>query len=222
MPRSQATAGLRVVFERLPPLSLGRLPPLCVGRHGRFQPLSLGRRGRFKPLSPGHHGRFQPLLIGRHGRFQLSRSAGGRGPKAGLPRSSGSGRASHSGTGRSAVRNVSNGLRACSARGLFCPISRASSARGSPALSLNGSIERPRPCSAATKLADVRARAVASTKAEADRFASNVAPIIREIQASGVSSHRGIARALDARGVATARGGEWTAVQVGSILRRGG
>jgi DNA invertase Pin-like site-specific DNA recombinase len=72
------------------------------------------------------------------------------------------------------------------------------------------------------KLADVRARAVASTKAEADRFASNVAPIIREIQASGVSSHRGIARALNARGVGTARGGEWTAVQVGSILRRVG
>ena len=70
------------------------------------------------------------------------------------------------------------------------------------------------------KLADVRARAVASTKAEADRFAANVAPVIREIQSSGVSSHRGIARALNARGVATARGGQWTAVQVGAILRR--
>jgi DNA invertase Pin-like site-specific DNA recombinase len=72
------------------------------------------------------------------------------------------------------------------------------------------------------KLADVRERAVASTKAEADRFARNVAPIIREIQASGVSSNRGIARALNARGVATARGGKWTAVQVGSILQRVG
>ena len=70
------------------------------------------------------------------------------------------------------------------------------------------------------KLADARARAVASTKAEADRFASNVAPIIHEIQSSGVSSHRGIARALNARGVATARGGQWTAVQVGAILQR--
>jgi hypothetical protein len=30
----------------------------------------------------------------------------------------------------------------------------------------------------------------------------------------------GIARSLNARGVATARGGAWTAVQVGSILRR--
>ena len=69
-------------------------------------------------------------------------------------------------------------------------------------------------------LDDVRDRAVASLKASADRFASNVAPIIREIQSSGVASRRGIARSLNARGVATARGGEWTAVQVGSILQR--
>jgi hypothetical protein len=47
-----------------------------------------------------------------------------------------------------------------------------------------------------------------------------VAPIIREIQSSGTTSHRGIARSLNARDVATARGGQWTAVQVGSILRR--
>jgi DNA invertase Pin-like site-specific DNA recombinase len=71
-------------------------------------------------------------------------------------------------------------------------------------------------------LADIRNGAVASTKAQALRFAKNVAPIIREVEASGVSSHRGIARALNARGVATARGGQWTAVQVGSILQRVG
>ena len=70
------------------------------------------------------------------------------------------------------------------------------------------------------RLADVRDRAVASVKADADRFAKNIAPIIREIQSTGIASHRGIARSLNARGVATARGGHWTAVQVGSILRR--
>jgi DNA invertase Pin-like site-specific DNA recombinase len=70
------------------------------------------------------------------------------------------------------------------------------------------------------KLDDVRDRAVARLKADADRFAKNTAPIIREIQSSGVVSHRGIARALNARGIATVRGGEWTAVQVGSILQR--
>jgi Recombinase len=70
------------------------------------------------------------------------------------------------------------------------------------------------------KLHVIRDRAVASVKADADRFAKNVAPIIREIQSSGVASHRAIARWLNAPGVATARGGEWTAVQVGAILRR--
>jgi DNA invertase Pin-like site-specific DNA recombinase len=70
------------------------------------------------------------------------------------------------------------------------------------------------------RLADVRSRAVASLKADADRFAKNVAPIIREIQSTGVASQRGIARSLNSRGIATARGGEWTAVQVGSILQR--
>jgi DNA invertase Pin-like site-specific DNA recombinase len=72
------------------------------------------------------------------------------------------------------------------------------------------------------KLESVRERAVATVKADADRFARNIAPVIREIQSNGVSTRRGIARALNARGVATARGGEWTAVQVGSILRRTG
>jgi hypothetical protein len=42
----------------------------------------------------------------------------------------------------------------------------------------------------------------------------------REIQNSGVTSLRGVARALTARGIRTARGGDWTAVQVSDILRR--
>jgi DNA invertase Pin-like site-specific DNA recombinase len=44
------------------------------------------------------------------------------------------------------------------------------------------------------RLADVRDRAVANLKADADRFARNVSPIIREIQSSGVASHRGAER----------------------------
>jgi hypothetical protein len=57
-------------------------------------------------------------------------------------------------------------------------------------------------------------------KSEADRFACNVAPIIAEITRGGVTSARGIAKALNARGVATARGGTWTAIQVLSIIAR--
>jgi Recombinase len=72
------------------------------------------------------------------------------------------------------------------------------------------------------KLADARKRAVQGNKLSAARYAANVLPVIREIQASGVKSLRGVARALAARGIATARGGAWTPVQVSDILRRSG
>lgn len=60
----------------------------------------------------------------------------------------------------------------------------------------------------------------AATKAKADTFARNVLPIIRDIQAAGVTSLRGVAKALNARGVATARGGRWDAKTVGNVIRR--
>ena len=46
--------------------------------------------------------------------------------------------------------------------------------------------------------------------------------IVREIQRSGIQSLRDIARALAARGIPTARGGAWTAVQVTAIIHRAG
>jgi hypothetical protein len=45
-------------------------------------------------------------------------------------------------------------------------------------------------------------------------------PIMKEIQGSGVSSMRDIARALTARGISTAHGGDCSGVQVVAILRR--
>jgi len=62
--------------------------------------------------------------------------------------------------------------------------------------------------------------AAAAKKERADRYSANVLPVIREIQKSGVKTLRGVARALTARGVPTARGGAWTPVQVRSILQR--
>ena len=53
--------------------------------------------------------------------------------------------------------------------------------------------------------ADGRATQVAA----ADQFAANVLPIIRQIQATGITSLGGIATALNHRGVRTARGGKW-------------
>ncbi len=64
-----------------------------------------------------------------------------------------------------------------------------------------------------------RAGAVA-TAMEARRFAENVAPVIRQVQGSGVTSLRGIAAVLDARGIRTARGGRWAATQVRAVLAR--
>jgi hypothetical protein len=66
------------------------------------------------------------------------------------------------------------------------------------------------------RLAEAREGVLAARVAAADAFAANVRPIIKEIQTSGVSSLRGVAKALTARGVATARGylngGSWQLV----------
>ncbi len=53
----------------------------------------------------------------------------------------------------------------------------------------------------------------------ADDFAANVLPLIREIQATGLSMRK-VAAALNARGIPTARGGTWAATQVSDILKR--
>src|SRR6478735_6698125 len=52
-------------------------------------------------------------------------------------------------------------------------------------------------------LADVRNRAVASTKAEADALLRTLPRVSVNFSRAGVASHRGIARSLNARGVAT-------------------
>ena len=70
------------------------------------------------------------------------------------------------------------------------------------------------------RLREAAGTGVAALKAKADRFAANVLPVIREIQASGVTSANAIAGRLNERGVKTARGGRWTHVQVGAAISR--
>jgi hypothetical protein len=60
----------------------------------------------------------------------------------------------------------------------------------------------------------------AARKAQVERYTANVLPIIREVQAAGHISFNAIAGQLDARKVATARGGRWTHVQVRQLLQR--
>jgi DNA invertase Pin-like site-specific DNA recombinase len=70
------------------------------------------------------------------------------------------------------------------------------------------------------RLHEARKNAVGAVKAEAERYAANVLPIIREAQKAGARTLREIAEALNARGIATARGGQWYAQSVANILER--
>jgi hypothetical protein len=54
----------------------------------------------------------------------------------------------------------------------------------------------------------------------AKRHAADLAPVIAEVQASGATTLQAIAAALNARGIPTARGGSWSAVQVQRVLAR--
>lgn len=72
------------------------------------------------------------------------------------------------------------------------------------------------------RIAEAREHARTRLRADADAFARNVLPIVREIQRAGTATLSGIAAALNKRGVATARGGQWEATTVRNLLRRAG
>ena len=55
---------------------------------------------------------------------------------------------------------------------------------------------------------------------EADRFAANVLPVVAAIRASGVTTLAGIADALNARGIRSARGGRWHVSAVQNLIAR--
>ena len=69
------------------------------------------------------------------------------------------------------------------------------------------------------QLAKAAKRGTAAVKENAKQFAANVLPIIEEIERAGFTSHNAIAAKLNERNVRTARGGKWTHVQVGAVLR---
>jgi hypothetical protein len=63
-----------------------------------------------------------------------------------------------------------------------------------------------------------KAVAASPNREAADAFAANVLPIVRQIQASGATTFRAIAAALNNRGVRTARGGIWHDSTVRNLL----
>lgn len=70
------------------------------------------------------------------------------------------------------------------------------------------------------KLHIARKSAVAAVKAGADRHAANILPIIREAQRAGAHTLRAVAKALNAGGIAAARGGAWHPTSVKNMLDR--
>jgi DNA invertase Pin-like site-specific DNA recombinase len=81
---------------------------------------------------------------------------------------------------------------------------------------------RGEPLGNRVNLAEAQAIGAAAVSAGACRLAENVLPVIRQVQAGGSTSLRGIAAVLNARGVRSARGGRWAASQVAAVLRRAG
>jgi DNA invertase Pin-like site-specific DNA recombinase len=70
------------------------------------------------------------------------------------------------------------------------------------------------------KLPQARKAAQKAIRESADRHARNVQPIIRDIQRAGARTLREVAAALNARGIRTARGGQWHAMTVRNVLAR--
>ena len=71
-----------------------------------------------------------------------------------------------------------------------------------------------------TNLPEAQAKGVETNQENADAHAANVLPVIRQIQASGATTLRAVAEALNARGIQTARGGRWHAATVRNVLAR--
>ena len=60
-------------------------------------------------------------------------------------------------------------------------------------------------------------KGAAKGKAQAITFALNVMPVMASIRASGITTLLGVAQALNARGIKTARGGAWYATTVANV-----
>jgi DNA invertase Pin-like site-specific DNA recombinase len=69
-------------------------------------------------------------------------------------------------------------------------------------------------------LAEVAAKGTEATRRQADVFAANLMPLIRQLRASGITTIRALADELNARGVRTARGGAWHPATVHGLLTR--
>ena len=71
-----------------------------------------------------------------------------------------------------------------------------------------------------TNPGQAHAKGATANRAGAGAFAANVSPVVRPIHASGATTLRAIAEALNARCIRTARGGAWYAAIIATLLAR--
>ena len=96
-------------------------------------------------------------------------------------------------------------------RGLFRELRRLISQRTRDALAAKKA--------QGVKLGGLNAKGEAN-RDEAKARAEALRPVLDKLKANGVTSLRAIASALNNRGIKTARGGEWSAMQVARVLDR--
>jgi hypothetical protein len=63
-----------------------------------------------------------------------------------------------------------------------------------------------------------RSLSLKARRAKTAAWASDLLPVVRDIQGQGATSLRRVATVLNDRGIPTRRGGQWTAVQVQRLL----
>ena len=71
-----------------------------------------------------------------------------------------------------------------------------------------------------TNLAEAAALGAAANQASANAFAALTLPTMRAIMATGITTHRALASAMNERGIRTARGGDWHPATVRNLLAR--
>jgi DNA invertase Pin-like site-specific DNA recombinase len=95
---------------------------------------------------------------------------------------------------------------------------QAAKARGRVLGNPNGASAIRRAARAAGRA--INASGVAGTIAAADRHMARVLPVVEAIRAGGTTTLLGIAAELNARGILTARGGQWHATTVRNLRGR--
>ena len=68
--------------------------------------------------------------------------------------------------------------------------------------------------------AEAASRGRAVSIAEADRFAATLLPVIEGLRRAGITSYRGMAQALNNRGIRTACGGKWQVSNLHNLIAR--